>query len=204
MSSNIFNRRGFLASSVFLILINVNLFGINLILENENQIIEKITEDKINEIGGEVEAKTDISVYLILKESIKEKNLQLYLDANYKDKLKQPYVVYMMSKERKLIDIFVSSYLLEDYFDKDDIIYDYTLPIIVTPSKASEQSLYSAGFLNGYSQLCEDIADEKGIELSNAIGNDNKDVFNVLRLLFYGTVAVFLVMYIRKKFWKAS
>jgi len=182
---------------------NIDIFALNFVLENDNNIIAQKTVLKLNDIANELKEKTKISVYLIVKENIVEKNLFEYIKKNHKKNFSTPYVVYALSKQRKLIDIFTSSSILEKSFDKDDVIYTKTLKIIETPgSKAPESALYSAGLLNGFSELCEDIAGYNDVKLVNAIGNESSNIVNIIRFIFYTVMLVFLYIFLRKKFVK--
>ena len=75
------------------------------------------------------------------------------------------------------------------------------LPIISLKNKESESDLgkFSAGMYNGYTDIAEQIADSKNIELIHAAGNTNKDTLFIVKILFYSIVLYAIYMYIRKK-----
>ncbi len=75
------------------------------------------------------------------------------------------------------------------------------LPILSLRNKESESDLgkYSAGMYNGYTDIAEQIADYKGVELEHAAGNTNKDTLFIVKILFYSIVLYAIYMYIRKK-----
>ncbi len=74
------------------------------------------------------------------------------------------------------------------------------LPIISLKNKDGEVlGKYSAGMYNGYTDIAEQIAKEKNIELLHAGGNTNKDTLFIVKLLFYGFVLYAIFMYIKRK-----
>ena len=196
-------KRGVLPLFFIIFLVSNAKANSSFVLENENNIIANKTAVKIDEIADELKAKMGIGVYLILKDNISDKSLDIYIKKHYANILQKPYVIYMLSKKRKLIDIITNIKGLDKVYDKDDIIYNKTLRIIVTPgTKSSQQALYSAGLLNGFSQLCEDIASSKKIKLDTAIGSESSNTFGILRYLFYMLLIYFLFLFIKKKYIK--
>ncbi len=75
------------------------------------------------------------------------------------------------------------------------------LPIISLRNKKSESDLgkFSAGMYNGYTDIAEQIAHSKNVELVHAAGNTNKDTLFIVKILFYSIVLYAIYMYIRKK-----
>ncbi len=75
------------------------------------------------------------------------------------------------------------------------------LPILALKNKDSENDLgkYSAGMYNGYTDIAEQIAKSKNIELVHAAGNTNKDTLFIVKILFYSLVLYAIYMYIKRK-----
>ena len=192
-------KRGALLSLFVMIFLVSNANAQSFVLENENNIIANKTVVKIEEIASESKAKLNINIYLILKESINERNLWEYIKANHIDKLKPPYVVYMLSKKRKLIDIFVSNEALNRSFDKDEVVQAKTIKLITSPgSKSPPQALYSAALLNGFSELCEEIAEDKNIVLQTAIGSESSDLIDIMRYVLYSFMVIVGFLFLKK------
>ena len=66
------------------------------------------------------------------------------------------------------------------------------------------QAVYSSEFLNGYCQLCEDIASSKNMHLVNAIESESKNLVDIMRFVVYTLLLVFVFVYIKKKYWKTN
>ncbi len=76
------------------------------------------------------------------------------------------------------------------------------LPIISLRNKNGEVlGKYSAGMYNGYSDIAEQIAEAKGVELIHSAGNTNKDTLFVVKLFFYSVVLYAIFMYFRRRFY---
>jgi len=76
------------------------------------------------------------------------------------------------------------------------------LPIISLKNKNGEVlGKYSAGMYNGYSDIAEQIAKMKNVELEHAAGNANKDTLFFVKLLFYGFVLYAIFMYLKRKYY---
>jgi len=77
------------------------------------------------------------------------------------------------------------------------------LPIISLKNKDGEVlGKYSAGMYNGYSDIAEQIAKAKNVELVHAAGNANKDTLFFIKILFYGFVLYAIFMYIKRKLYR--
>ena len=77
------------------------------------------------------------------------------------------------------------------------------LPIISLKNKNGEVlGKYSAGMYNGYSDIAEQIAKVKNVELEHAAGNANKDTLFFVKVLFYGFVLYAIFMYLKRKYYR--
>jgi hypothetical protein len=79
------------------------------------------------------------------------------------------------------------------------------LPLIGLKTKKFEiLGMYSAALYNGYSDISEQVASAKGVSLSNAAGNTNKNFIFFIKILFYGIILLALVQYIRRKVYRRN
>ena len=65
---------------------------------------------------------------------------------------------------------------------------------------ATTAEKFAAAIQNGYTDIAEQIADSMHVTLKSIPGNSNKEVFNVLRILFYGFILYALFMLIKRKY----
>ena len=77
------------------------------------------------------------------------------------------------------------------------------LPVLAERAKGDDiVNKYAVAMFNGYSEIAEQIADSYGIKLESAAGNENKIAIDVIRLIFYGVILLFVFKYIRGKFFR--
>jgi hypothetical protein len=77
------------------------------------------------------------------------------------------------------------------------------LPLIGLKTKKHEiLGMYSAALYNGYSDIAEQVASSKGVTLSNAAGNTNKNSIFMIKLLFYGVILYAIIQFIRRAKYK--
>lgn len=74
------------------------------------------------------------------------------------------------------------------------------LPILAERAKGDDiVQKYSAAIFNGYTDIAEQIAASHGQTLETSAGSGNKNFLNLLRVIFYGTIAYAIYMYIRRR-----
>ncbi len=120
----------------------------------------------------------------------------------------------ILSPNATFIGAVISSIMFGRSFDDIvEIMSSYggtILPILAERAKGKDIiSKYSVAMFNGYSDIAEEIAESKGVELSSAAGSGSKNFIHVLRFVFYGIIlfAVFKYLrgkYLRRKFLKKS
>lgn len=184
---------------ILILILTTTLFSHNFILENEDIIGEK-ANNQIELIGKEFYKKTSVSIYLVAVKKLDGKKVTTYIQ-DYASKLQPPFVLLLLSKEDKKIDILINSKETLS-LDKDYILDDIIIPILITKSKKNSTiSTNSAALLSGYSEIAEQIAESKNIELVNAIGNDSKNFIYWFRVFIYMTMISVLIyhLYHRRK-----
>lgn len=74
------------------------------------------------------------------------------------------------------------------------------LPLLAGKAKDNQQTgKYSGSMYNGYLDIAEQIASNKGVVLENAAGNANKNSIFVVKIIFYGIILIGIYMYIKRK-----
>jgi hypothetical protein len=170
------------------------------ILKNE-AIINPKSVQKINEIGSELKSKTAVNLFLVAKDSINNQTIVAF-EKEVASTLVKPFILLAYAKEEKKVDIITSSKELDEIVDKDDILDDYIIPILVSYDKNSEVSKSSAGLLNGYMEIADRVAGSKGIELESSFGSSNKVFNDVKRYIFYPIIIIGLLVYLYSVYWR--
>lgn len=175
------------ALTIILLSLFANANNTNFVLGDTSLILEK-TKTKVNLIGDELSNKLNYKLYI----SITNKSLDNKIKNHIKlesEKIKNFYkensILISIALDIKKVEL-ISSVNIDSIIDKDDILNNYIIPFLVSYDKNTQISKYSAGILNGYSEVAESIANQKDIILDNAIYNGSKDFFDSFRYLIYG------------------
>jgi ATP-dependent Zn protease len=70
-------------------------------------------------------------------------------------------------------------------------VLDYAIKIIRVPDKNSLQSKYDVGIVQAYSELADEVASKKGVELKNTIKSETNWIVKIITWIVYiGTILV--------------
>jgi len=113
----------------------------------------------------------------------------------------------VLSPNATFIGAVVSAFMFGRSFDEvKELMTNYggtVLPILSQKAKDKDiVSKYSVGMFNGYSDVAEQIAESRGVELKKAAGSGSKNFINLLRLVFYGIILYAIIVYTKQKFFK--
>lgn len=181
----------FLIRGIFIISLTFSSLLASFVLEN-NDFLPLKSVDKINEMANELKVKTGVSVYLIAKKSINSQKIKDY-ELEVAKTLSEPYVLLTFAYDEKKIDI-ISSEELSDKFNKDEILDEYIIPILISKDKVP--SKYGAALFNGYAEIIDDLADNYDITLENSIDSSGKILFDVVRYIFWAMMIGFFIAFL--------
>ncbi len=202
MKLSLNKRVAFIATLFFMFFFPTLVFA-NFIYKNENIISSKAVP-KIEEMGSELFQKTGVKVYLIALQSLDGKKIKDY-EREISKNFNPPFVLLCFALKDRQVDIF-SSEDIKDKFDKEGILSPFTgsiIPLLVAPTKkdaANENDKYTVALFNGYADIIEQIANSYGVELVSAIGNTNRDMYHFLKMIFYGSIIFFILLFLYYKF----
>lgn len=187
-----------------LIFLYSSLFG-SYFYKDEVVFLDYVYHD-IDTIGKELQEKTGIGLYVVALKELPKNTSIVQMEKELMHDLKEPAIVLAISEYDKQIDILARPKELYELFDKDQVLSPFPnsgtiLPILTMKAKdATVAQKFGAAIQNGYTDMAEQIADSKGVNLKSIPGNANKEVFNVLRVLFYGFILYALFLFIRKRY----
>lgn len=182
-----------------------SLLATNYIHRDEVIFIDSVNQD-INTIGKELQEQTGIGLYVVVLKELPDGMSIVEYEKHVMEELAEPAVVLVLSEYDKQIDILARPKSLYDTFDKDQVLSPFPnsgtiLPILTMKAKnATTAEKFAAAIQNGYTDIAEQIADSMHVTLKSIPGNSNKEVFNVLRILFYGFILYALFMLIKRKY----
>lgn len=163
------------------------------VLENENQLVEK-TIGFIEILSGEVYEKTGVRMYIVALEDLGEMNLQ-EKESFYINNLQNPYALLFFSKKDQKIDI-ITSQEVEKMFDKNDVYWDYIVPLIPNSTNELTSERISAFLLNGFVDMADRIAEFHNVKLEHSFPTQNKGIQIAVRTALYGMLFVLLVLFV--------
>ncbi len=174
---------------IFIFLLSQSLaLGANFVINNDEILSQKVSI-KLNEIGGELYAKSGINLVVgVYKDG--------ELEALFKEQnLSSPYAFLLLIKDKKKVEIFADSNTSK-LFNQEQILSvnpesGTIIPILVSKNG---KDVYNAAILNGYADIAEQIASSLNLQLESSVGNSNKTTLNFLRFFIYGFVAFFIIV----------
>ena len=179
-----------------------------------DDLIDKRAQEKIFQIGSEVKSKLNVKLYASIRENNgidmdkpigeRRKLMKEYEKFITKD-LKGSYALLAIVIDQKYANILMSDDL-KNIIDKDDIFDSYVIPLLASKDKNSLFAKTSAAMLNGYAQMGDSLAKEKGIKLESSIGSEGKTASTVWRMFMYtlvlGGIFLYAVIVLRERKFK--
>lgn len=160
----------------------------------------------LEKIGSELHEKTGIGLYVAVIKELENNQTIVAFEKEIMAELQEPAVLLVLSDFDKKIDIMARPESLYKDFDKAQILSPFPnsgsiLPILTMKAKkATSAEKIAAAVQNGYYDLAAQLADSRDVVLESAPGGTNEIMFNLLRLVFYGTIAYGLFFYIKKRY----
>ncbi len=187
----------YLTGVLFFSLFFSNAHGL-VFLKNDS-IIDSRAVKQIEIMGQELKEKTGVNTYIAAIRSLKGVPIVTY-EQNLTKQLKSPYMLLVLARDDTQVDI-VSSDDLKNKFDRDGVLSPYPWNGTILPILASKkgEDKYSAAILNGYGDVVDQIADSYDVKLDSSIGNANKIVIGILKVIFYSFLFLSIGILIYRK-----
>jgi len=168
------------------------------ILKNSNLKPEAVS--LIEKMGTELTQKTNISVYLLdTNESFPIGFNFVEYTKKYSKEMNQPSILFIFAPQAKItaiteitgrVALVPSEDTLRKLYDNSPV-QNAVLDVITVLDKNSISDKYNIGMVQGYSELCDQIADAKDVELMSTIPNDTHYVILGFRvILLIGLILV--------------
>ncbi len=175
-------------------------FSKSYVLENENQLVDKTT-GFIEILSSEVYEKTGVRMYIVALEDLGGRKLQ-EKELFYTKNLQSPYVLLFFVKNEQKINI-IASQEAEKMFDKNDVYWDYIVPLIPNSKDELTSERISAFLLNGFVDIADRIAEFHNVALEHSFPKQNKGIQIAVKVALYSILFVMLILfafvYLRRK-----
>lgn len=178
------------------------------ILKNDLLKIEVV--ELIEKIAKELVEKTGVSAYVIAtNEHFPEGFNLVEYSKQYEAKLSKPYVLYIFapyaiitekSGARGRVGIIPSSSSVRKLYNHEEV-RDAGIDIIAIKDSNSVEDKFNIGVLQAYSVLADNIAESKGVVLTQTIPNEMGTMVLILRIFIYAGTAVLFWIFVLRPFW---
>ncbi len=173
----------------------------------KNDLINPEASKIIEEIGDELSSRTGIHAYVVATNNKLPVgfNMVAYskkLDSN----ISKPYVILIFapnalitakSEDTGRVGLIPSSDEVKALYDAGDV-KDATIDVVAAKDKNTKQDKYNIGVVQGYSELADQIADAKGVEMTKTIPNETRIIVSILQVLvIFGSILVLWIFMIR-------
>jgi len=164
----------------------------------------------IDTMADELLSKSGISGYVIAtNENFPERYNLVAYSKKYEANISKPYVLLIFapnavitakSKTTGRVAIIPSSKNVSSLYDKSDV-QDATIDVVAAKDKNSLEDKYNIGIVQGFSELADQIAKSRNVELTTTIPNETRYIIKVLQIVvIIGALLVFWMFLFRPLF----
>lgn len=173
----------------------------------KDDILKPEAATLIEKMADELLSKTGINGYVIAtNENFPERFNLVEYSSKYEANLSKPYVVLIFapnavitkkSESTGRVGLIPSSKALSELYDKGDV-EDATIDVVAAKDKNTKEDKYNIGVVQGFSELADQIAASKNVELTTTIPNETRYIINGLQVIvIFGALLVFWMFMFR-------
>jgi len=164
----------------------------------------------IEQMADELFSKTGIHGYVVAtNENFPERfNLVAY-SKKYEVNTSKPFVMLIFapnaiitqkSGQKGRVGLIPSSQELVALYDKSDVM-DATIDIVAAKDKNTKEDKFNIGIVQGFSELADQIASSKNVELTTTLPNDTRIIIRYVKILVYIGSLFVLWIFILRPIW---
>ena len=173
----------------------------------KDDILKPEASKLIEDMANELVSKTGIHGYVVAtnKNFPQGFNLVEY-SKKYEANVSKPYVMLIFapnamitakSETKGRVALIPSSKDLTELYDKSDVM-DATIDVIAAKDKNTKEDKHNIGLVQGFSELADQIADSKNVEMTTTLPNETRLIVSVLRVIvMIGALLVFWMFIFR-------
>ncbi len=173
----------------------------------KNDLLNPEASKLIEEMGNELISKTGINGYVVAtNENFPEKFNLVEYSKKYEANVSKPYVMLIFAPNAVItakaeitgrVALITSSKELAKLYDKSDVM-DATIDVVAVQDKNTKEDKYNIGIVQGFSELADQIASSKNVEMTTTLPNETKIIITVLRVIvIIGALLVFWMFFFR-------
>ena len=173
----------------------------------KDDILKPEAAKLIETMANELLSKTGVNGYVIAtNENFPERSNLVAYSKKYEANLSKPYVLLIFapnavitakSEAKGRVALIPSSKELASLYDKSDVM-DATIDVIAAKDKNTKEDKFNIGVVQGFSELADQIADSKNIEMTTTIPNETRYIIKGLQVIvIFGALLVFWMFFFR-------
>lgn len=176
----------------------------------KNDLLNIEATKLVVDMGNELVSKTGVHGYIIATNEHFDVGFNLVeYSKKYEQNMSKPYVVFVFapfatitekSEVRGRVGIIPSSEEVRKLYNYE-AVRDAAIDVVATADKNTEEDKHNVGIVQAFSELCDNIAESKGIKLTKTIPNETKYIIWGLKILVYiGSLLVLWMFILRPLF----
>ena len=176
----------------------------------KDDILKIEASQLINEMGDELFAKTGINGYVIATNEHYPVGFNFVeYSKKFKTDMSKPYVLFIFAPQAKIteqadmkgrVGLIPSSDEVRSLYDYNRV-RDAGVDVVAVKDSNEEEDKHNIGVLQAFSELADNIAESKGIELTKTIPNETQTMVWILRFFIYiGSILVLWIYVIRPRY----
>ncbi len=173
----------------------------------KNDLLTPKASKIIEEIGDELSSKTGIYIYAyITNEAFPQRFNFVEYTKKFEKELSKPNVILIfapnaiISKKSEYsgrVGLIPSNQDIAQLYNSSKV-KNFAIDIVASEDKNSKQDKYNIGVVQSYSELADQIASAKSVEMKETIPNDTHFIIGLLRyLIYFGSVIVLWIFIVR-------
>ena len=178
------------------------------ILKNDILKIEAVK--LINEMGDELFEKTGINGYVIATNEHFPVGFNFVeYSKKYEAQMSKPYVLFIFASQAKIteeiemkgrVGLIPSSDQVASLYDYNNV-RDAAVNVVSVKDSNTDEDKHNIGVLQAFSELADNIAEAKSVELTTTIPNDTQTMVWILRVIIYIGAILVLWIYVIRRFY---
>jgi len=161
-----------------------------------DHLLSPRTAELIEKIGTELHDKTGMNVYAVATNDKVGRGVSLFdYVRKYEEKLSRPYIVFLFAPNSRRLGLIPSDPSLGKLYDASEV-KRYAIEIVSSVDSNSMRSKYDLAVAQAYSELADEVASKKGVQLVNTIKNESGWMIKgVTWIVYLGALLVFWVYF---------
>jgi len=173
----------------------------------KDDILKPEASKLIEDMANELVSKTGINGYVVATNENFPQGFNLVeYSKKYEANLSKPYVMLIFapnavitakSETKGRVALIPSSKDLIDLYDKGDVM-DATIDVIAAKDKNTKEDKFNIGVVQGFSELADQIAAAKKVEMTTTLPNETRIIIGILQVIvIIGALLVFWMFMFR-------